>query len=487
MTVSFNWRQIFKTLGLLVITESVFMLITAGVSAIYGEYDLKYLLISAAITFGYGMITYLLNRNAPKNIGIREGYTIVGVVWIVFSIFGMLPFWLSGAIPSLSNAFFETMSGFTTTGATILEDIEQLPHGLLFWRSLTQWLGGMGIVVLSLAILPFLRGGNQLFIAEVPGITYDKLRPRITSTAQRLWAIYVCLTLVETLLLALFGMDWFDAVCHSLSTTATGGYSTKQASIAHWDSPAIHYTILLFMFISGINFSLLYYAFVKFNFKKLVRDEEFRFYTLIIAVAAAIIFGSIMFANHWQTDIELTLRQALFQTVSIITSTGYSTADYMLWPPLAWVVLLTLMLTGGSAGSTSGGMKLVRVRVLLKNAIYEFKRIVHPKAVLPMRLNGHLVQESVINNIIAFITFYFVIIGVSIFVLVVSGMGMENATGAAVASISNIGPAIGSLGPSGNYANIPEFCKWFLSFLMLVGRLELFTILLLFAPSFWKK
>ncbi|NCA78899.1 MAG: TrkH family potassium uptake protein [Sphingobacteriia bacterium] len=487
MTSTFNWRQLFKTLGILLITESVFILLSACVSAIYDEYDLKYLLIAAAAACGCGGCAFLLTKNADRTIGKREGYTIVGVVWVVFSFFGMLPFWLSNAIPSVSDAFFETMSGFTTTGASILNDVEALPHGLLFWRSLIQWLGGMGIVMLSLAVLPFLRGGNQLFMAEVPGPTYDKLQPRIKNTARRLWGIYLCLTLLETALLYFGGMGLFDAMCHALTTMATGGYSTKQASIAYWDSPFIHYTIIVFMFIAGINFSLLYYSLVKHNFKKLFRDEEFRFYALFVAGATLLIFVSLILSHPVEWGIAETFRHSLFQTVSIITTTGYATADYMLWQPIAWMTLLFLMLMGASAGSTSGGIKIVRITVLLKNAIYEFKRLIHPKAILPIRMNGHLVSENVVDNIFAFTTFYLIFIVASIFVLLFAGMGIEESVGAVVTSISNVGPGLGSLGPMGTFSAIPDVCKWYLSFVMLVGRLELFTIFLLFSPSFWRK
>ena len=486
MTTTFNWRRMFKTLGILLITESVCMLVAAGVAAIYGEYDLKYLLIAAAVALVFGGSAFLLNKNADRNVGIREGYTIVGLVWIIFSFFGMLPFWLSGAIPSVSNAFFETMSGFTTTGATILDDIEALPHGLLFWRSLMQWIGGMGIVMLSLAVLPFLRGGTQLFIAEVPSPTYDKLQPRIKDTARRLWGIYLVLTLVETVLLYLGGMSLFDATCHAFSTMGSGGYSTKQASIAHWNSPFIHYTIIVFMFLAGTNFSLLYYSLVKHNFKKMFQDEEFRFYVLFIIGAALLIFVSFI-VYHAEGNIEEMFRQSLFQTVSIITTTGFSTADYMLWRPITWIVILLLMFTGASAGSTSGGFKIVRVVVLLKNVFYEFKRLVHPKAVLPMRMNGHLVSETIISNIVAFATFYVLFIIVSVMVVNLAGMNLEEAIGAVVTSISNVGPGLGKLGPSGTFSAIPDFCKWYLAFVMLIGRLELFTIFLLFSPAFWKK
>ena len=462
------------------------MLVSGGVAYIYGEYDLIYHLISSAICIAIGGTTAYLTKDAEKHSGKREGYIIVTMVWIVFSLFGLLPFWLSGGIPSFTDAFFETMSGFTTTGSSILSDIEALPHGLLFWRSIIQWLGGMGIIVLSLAILPILGvGGMQLFIAEVPGPTPDKLHPRIAETAKRLWVIYLLFTVAETILLIVGGMDLYDAVCHSFTTMATGGYSTKQASIAFYDSAYIQYVIIIFMFIAGTNFTLSYHAFHG-RFRKVIENEEFRYY-LGFVLGITLIVGVVLYYTEHELGLEQSFRDALFQVVSIITTTGYATADYLLWVPFLSILIFILMFFGGSAGSTGGSVKIVRVVLLLKNSYYELKRLVHPNAVIPVRLNNRAVSQTIITNILAFVVFYIIIFGVSTIVMSIMGFDMETSLGAVATSLGNIGPGLGEVGPSSNFAEIPVFGKWFLSFLMLLGRLELFTVLLLFAPAFWKE
>lgn len=462
------------------------MLISGGVAFVYGEYDLIYHLISSAICIGIGGMIAYFTRNAEKHTGKREGYIIVSMVWIVFSLFGLLPFWLSGGIPSFTDSFFETMSGFTTTGSSILRDIEALPHGLLFWRSIIQWLGGMGIIVLSLAILPILGvGGMQLFIAEVPGPTPDKLHPRIAETAKRLWVIYILFTIVETILLMFGGMDLYDAVCHSLTTMATGGYSTKQASIAFYDSAYIQYVIIIFMFIAGTNFTLSYYAFHG-RFKKVIENEEFRYY-LGFVLGITLVVGVVLYFTEHELGLEQSFRDALFQVVSIITTTGYATVDYLLWVPFLSIIIFILMFFGGSAGSTGGSVKIVRVVLLLKNSYYELKRLVHPNAVIPVRLNNRAVSQTIITNVLAFVVFYIIIFGLSTIVISIMGFDMETSMGAVATSLGNIGPGLGEVGPSANFADIPVFGKWFLSFLMLLGRLELFTVLLLFSPAFWKE
>jgi trk system potassium uptake protein TrkH len=445
-----------------------------------------YHLISSAICIVIGGGVAYSTYGVEKHIGKREGYIIVSMVWVVFSMFGLLPFWLTGAIPSFTDAFFETMSGFTTTGSSILTDIEALPHGLLFWRSLIQWLGGMGIIVLSLAILPILGvGGMQLFVAEVPGPVPDKLHPRIAETAKRLWVIYLSFTVVEAILLIFGGMSVFDAVCHSFTTMATGGYSTKQASIAFYDSAYIQYVIILFMFIAGANFTLSYHAFHG-RFKKVFHNEELRYYLGFVLGITAII-GGVLYFTEGNLGVEKSFRDALFQVVSIITTTGYATADYLLWVPFLSLMIFALMFFGGSAGSTGGGIKIVRVVLLLKNSYYELKRLIHPNAVIPVRLNNRAVSQTIVTNVLAFVVFYMIIFGIGTIVMSIMGFDMETSLGAVATSLGNIGPGLGEVGPSESFANIPAFGKWFLSFLMLLGRLELFTVLLLFAPAFWKE
>ena len=472
-------------MGLLLLIEGFFLGISSLVSLYYGQYDFIALVVTTAICFSTGITLRLLTHKAEKNIGKREGYIIVSLVWVIFSLFGALPFIISGAIPSYTDAFFETISGFTTTGASILNDIETMPHGLIFWRSLTQWLGGMGIIVLSIAILPmFGIGGMQLFVAEVPGPTPDKLHPRIKETAKRLWGIYILYTLAEVILLKLGGMNWFDAVNHSFTTMATGGYSTKQASIAHFNSPFIHYVIIIFMFLAGTNFTLSYFA-LHFKFGKVFKNEEFRYYLGFIILFTVAISFALWYLEGYNP--EKSFRDSLFQVVSILTTTGYVTADYLQWMPFVIVMIFALMFFGGSAGSTGGSIKIVRITLLLKNSYQELRRIIHPNAIIPVRINGKSVPPQIISNILAFVVFYMLISIVSTIVISALGYDLETSLGAVAATLGNIGPGLGLVGPVGNYAHIPTFGKWFLSFLMLIGRLELFTVLVLFSPSFWKK
>jgi len=480
-----NFKIIFRVLGFLLVVEGVSMLIAMGVSAIYQDAGLMALLNSALICLGVGSLTLLATKGADKKIGKHEGFVIVSLVWVVFSFFGSLPYLFSHSIPSLTNAFFETMSGFTTTGSSILNDIESLPNGILFWRSMTQWLGGMGIIVLSLAILPiFGIGGMQLFAAEVPGPTPDKISPRISQTAKSLWIIYFGFTIAETLLLWAGGMTLFDSVNHSLTTMATGGYSTKQASIAYWSSPYIQYVIIFFMFLAGTNFTLSYLAFHG-KFDKVFKNEEFKYYILFIVGFTAIIFSGLLIST--QLGFELAFRDALFQVVSIITTTGFATADYLTWTPFLTIIIFALFFFGGSAGSTGGGIKIMRVVLLLKNSYYELRRLLHPNAVIPVRFNRRAVSEHIITNVLAFFMFYFIIFFLSTIVYTLIEPDLESAMGAVATSLGNIGPGLGNVGPAENFHHVHPAGKWFLSFLMLLGRLELFTVLVLFSPAFWRK
>ncbi|MBN2165361.1 MAG: TrkH family potassium uptake protein [Marinilabiliaceae bacterium] len=480
-----NIKIIFRFFGLVLVIEGLFMLLTSLVSLIYNENDLVAFLISALICIITGGSIALFTGNAKRQLGKREGYIMVTMIWVVFSFFGLLPFLISGAIPSFTDAFFETMSGFTTTGSSILNNIEELPHGILFWRSIIQWLGGMGIIVLSLAILPILGvGGMQLFEAEVPGITADKLHPRITDTAKRLWLIYVSFTAIEAVLLIFGGMSFFDAVCHSFTTMATGGYSTKQASVAHWDSPYIHYVITLFMFIAGMNFTLSY-AIFKGKFERLKDNDELRFYSLVVLIFTVIISVALYFTEIGYS-VERSFRDALFQVVSIVTTTGYATADYMAWVPSLSVLIFLLMFFGGSAGSTGGGIKMVRIQLLMKNSRNELKRLIHPNAVIPVRFNGRAVPQSILYNVLAFVVIYLMIVGVSMIVMSMMGFDLQTSLGAVATSIGNIGPGLNELGPAYSFSEIPALGKWFLSLLMLIGRLELFTVIVLFSSHFWK-
>ena len=480
-----NYRTIIRILGVILVTEGFFMWLAIPMSLIFGEKDFLQFMLSGAITVSAGMLAYLPLRKTKLEVNRRDGYVIVTGAWILFSLFGTLPFLLTGSIPGFTDAFFETISGFTTTGASILNNIEDLSHAVLFWRSLIQWLGGMGIILLTLLLLPFLGiGGMQLFLAEVPSPTPDKLHPHVKDTAKRLWFIYLIFTLTETLLLWAGEMGLYDAFCHSLTTMATGGYSTKQASIAYWNSPYIHYVITAFMFLAGTNFTLAYFG-MHGQFRKIWENEEFKWYLGFIGGFTLLVTLGLFFTGGG--GLELAFRNAIFQVVSIITTTGYATADYLKWAPWLIVLIFTLMFFGGSAGSTGGGPKIMRVVVMLKNSTQELKRMIHPNAVIPVRLNKMAVEEPVVTSVLAFMAFYGIIAVVSMVVMSILGNDLNTSIGAVAATLGNIGPGIGKVGPALNFSEMHVAGKWFLSFLMLVGRLELFTVLVLFSPMFWRR
>ena len=481
-----NFKVVGFILGVLLIIEGACIALSGGISFIYGDNDSVQILISAFITLILGGLLWSLFHTSDKSIGKREGYIIVSSGWIVFSFLGAIPFILSPAgIPGYSDAFFETISGFTTTGASILNDIESLSHGLLFWRSMTQWLGGMGIIVLSLVILPVLGiGGMQLFVAEVPGPTPDKLHPRIKETAKRLWAIYLIYTVAETVLLWLGEMNLFDALCHSFTTMATGGYSTKQASIAHYQMPYTHYIIVIFMVLAGVNFTLSYFA-MHLKFKTVWRNEEFRFYIGFILIFSAAV--TLILLVREGSDLESSFRHAIFQVTSLLTTTGFATANYIDWAPSAIMLLFMVMFIGGSAGSTGGSIKVIRIALLIKNGFLELKRLIHPNAIIPVRIDKQAVRPEIVTNVLAFVSVYMLSFIVGVIVISFLGYNFQTALGSVAATLGNIGPGLGDVGPELNYANFSLFAKWFLSFLMLVGRLELFTVFVLMSPAFWKK
>lgn len=480
-----NFKIILKVIGFLLLVEGIAMLLALAVALIFGGSDTFAFLISSGINMLTGISLVLATSKAKKDIGKREGFIIVSMVWIVFSFFGSLPYILSGAIPNFTDAFFETISGFTTTGSSILNDIEALPHGILFWRSISQWLGGMGIIVLSLAILPvFGIGGMQLFVAEVPGPAPDKISPRIKQTAKTLWGIYVIFTVAEILLLWAGEMNFFDSVCHSFTTMATGGFSTKQASIAEWSSPYIQYVIIFFMFLAGTNFTLSYLA-MKGRFSVALKDEEFKYYGIFILAFTAVITTGLILTT--QLGVEQAFRDALFQVVSIITTTGFATADYLTWTPFLTMLIFALFFFGGSAGSTGGGIKIMRIVLLAKNGYYELKRLIHPHAIIPVKFNKHSVDTKIVTNVLAFFMLYLAIFFISTVIFTLIEPSLESSMGAVATCLGNIGPGLGSVGPAENFYHISPVGKWFLSFLMLLGRLELFTVLVLFSPAFWKE
>jgi trk system potassium uptake protein TrkH len=481
--------MVFRTMGALLLIEAVFMTLALGVSLWYGEADSDVFLFSTIVTLLAGMIGLLIGRRAESRMGEREGYLIVAMVWVVFSTFGLLPYYLSGQVPSFTDAWFESMSGFTTTGATIIPDLEVITHGLLFWRSLTQWIGGMGIIVLSIAILPiFGLNGMQLYAAEVSGLTYEKVSPRIADTAKMMWSIYVLLTITEVAALWLCGMDVFDAVCHSFSTIATGGFSTHNNSLEYYDSAAIHYTVTFFMFISGINFVLLIYL-LRGKARNFFQDEELRWYSVAVLVFAVMLTVGLYIARPGWTGVQMerAFRDSIFTVISSMTSTGYTISDYMYWPVVAWVVIFFLMLTGACAGSTAGGIKWVRLAIIMKNGVAEFQRRIHPNAIIPVKLNEKNVPQQTINNIMAFLIFYIFIIVVTVIIFSATGVNFDESIGAAVSAIGNVGISIGQFGPAGTYAEFPVVAKWVMSFVMLIGRLEIFTVLLLFTRALWRK
>ncbi len=497
MTRQFNTRLVVKTMGALLVIESVFMAIAMSVSFFYGDPDDGAFLVSTILTLVAGWIGIAIGTGASSQVGEREGYVIVALVWVVFSAFGMLPYWLSGQIPSFTDAWFETMSGFSTTGATILDDIEVLSHGALFWRSMTQWLGGLGIIVLSLALLPmFGLGGMQLYAAEMNGISYEKLSPRIADTAKSLWITYILLTIAEVGLLWAEGMPIFDSVCHSFTTVSSGGFSTKNMSIAFYASPIIDYTVAFFMLLAGVNFGLII-LFFRGKPGRLWHDEETKWYLSAVGVVTAVLTIGLMVqwlmdsfaasSNEFFSHLETAFREGLFTTIATMTSTGFGIADYMTWPPFLWVVVFFLMFTGASSGSTSGGMKWVRLMIFVKSGFAEFKRRIHPNAIVPVKLNGKPITQQTTNNVMAFLQFYLMILIVTVLIFCGTGVDFDESIGAAVSALGNIGPSIGQYGPAGTYALFPTTAKWVMTLVMLIGRLEIFTVLLLFTKALWKK
>ncbi len=480
-----NKKIISRVLGVLLLIEMGLFMLCAIVSLCYRENDYIYFLYTCGINAAVGGLLLLYGRNAENSMNRRDGYCVVSLSWVFFTAFGMLPFYLSGSIDTITNAFFETMSGFTTTGASILDNIESLSHGMLFWRSLTQWIGGLGIVFFTIAILPiFTTGGVQLFSAESTGVTHDKTHPKVNVMAKWLWMIYLFLTVAETVLLMLGGMNLFDAVCQSFTTTATGGYSTKQASIAYWNSPYIEYVVAVFMILSGMNFSL-YLVCLKGKIGRLFKDEEIHWFLGSVGIITAMITIALVLQNHY--GLELAFRKSLFQVASVHASCGFVTDDFNLWPHFTWLLLLIAMISGGCTGSTSGGIKNMRLLIFARAVRNEFKRLLHPNAVLPVRVNNRAVPTSVVTSVVLFITFYLVIAFIGWTVLLFLGVGFTESISTVVSSMGGVGPALGSCGPEYSWNALPVAAKWVLSFLMLIGRLELFSVLLLFYPGFWKR
>lgn len=492
-----NTGIIIHLMGLLLLCNGLFMLLAAGTSAFYKDGVTVDIALAAFVTLLVGSMAMLYTKGHTKEVKQKEGYSIVTGGWIIMSLSGTLPYLFSETIPSFTDAFFETISGYTTTGASILNDVETLPQGILLWRSLTHWIGGMGIIVLAIAILPLLGiGGMQLFVAEAPGPAGDKLHPRITDTAKQLWLIYVGYTVAQTLLLKWVGMSFFDAVNHALATLSTGGFSTKNMSLAYWNhQPLIQYITILFMFLAGSNFVLSYFAF-KGKVQQILKNEEFKVYSILIGVFTLVVALVVYFQAHVPVSeyhpqvwgkAESAFRHALFQVVSVITTTGFVTADFTQWTPFLTVFFFGLMFLGGSAGSTAGGIKVMRHLLVIKNGLLEFKRVLHPHALIPVRYNEKTVSQHIVYNIIGFLVFYMLIFIIGALGLGYLGLDFESAIGGAASALGNVGPALGDLNPVVNFSALPPVGKWWCSFLMLLGRLELFTVLIILTPYFWEK
>ena len=486
-----NIKTILNILAAMLAIIGLSMLLPMLVSFIYSEANLSAYLYSMAGCLSVSIPVWFFTRRSRK-LTIKDGFALVTFAWIVVAIAGSLPFYLTGAIPNYTDAWFESMSGVTTTGATIIGNvntlpnlengIESLPKGILFWRSFLQWIGGMGIIVFTIAILPLLGvGGVQLFKAEVPGPVADKIKPRVKETAKILWMVYVGFTVLQMTLLRLAGMPIFDAICHAFTTMPTGGFSTQNASIAAYNSPLIQYIIIFFMFVAGINFTLHFRA-ITGSFKSLFKDYELKVYIAIIIIATSLIFLSLSASNlDWSHD---SFMASLFQSITIITSTGYANADYEIWPYFCQLALFILMFFGAMGGSTSGGMKLTRIILLIKYAGTETKRMLHSRAIIPLRIGERSISDDIVRNTLGFFLIYLFIFVLTALVLTTFDLDLISAFGAAASAVGNVGPAFGEFGPTDNYALLNPIGKWMLSFCMLLGRLEIFTILVLFTRSF---
>ena len=481
-----NFRIISKIIGSLLFIESFFMGLCLAMAFSFHEDDVMAFIVSTLLTFGGAFIFLFFGHEAKNSLSRRDAYVVVAASWVIFSFFGMFPFLIHGSVSSITDAYFETMSGFTTTGATVIDDVESLPHGLVFWRSLMQWIGGLGIVFFTVALLPQLVGGSvKVFAAEATGPMRSKMHPRLSTTAKWIWSIYMLLTIACGLSFWLAGMEWFEATNYSMSTTATGGFSIHNGTI-FLASPLIEYLAILFQFLAGINFTLLYMSIFKFKYSSLFRNSEFKIY--IITIALATVWIMYLLLTRMDYDFELAFRSALFQVVSFITTTGLSNMDAGTWPHITWAILGVLMFMGACAGSTTGGFKSIRVLMLLKVLRNEFRHILHPNAVLPVKMSGQSIPQGRLVTLLAFFTIYVLTLFITTIIMVVSGVDITNAATISLSLISNVGAGLDTnIGPQMSWADLSDGIKWLCSFLMLVGRLEIITVLVLFTRSFWKE
>ncbi|MTI85111.1 MAG: TrkH family potassium uptake protein [Firmicutes bacterium] len=478
-----NKHLIMRTLGLVLLCEAGAMVPSLVISLYYGEQDNVAFLISIAMVSTLALI--LAKRPVDtRDVGYREGFVIATLSWLLLALFGAVPFLISGAVPNYVDAFFETMSGFTTTGASVIADVESLPHGILFWRSLTQWMGGMGIIVLTLALIPSLKiAGMKLFRAEVPGPTKDKVVPGVVKTSRQLYKVYLIISIAALFSLKAAGLSWFDSFIHTFSTVATGGFSNQNASIGAYNNPLVEIIIIFFMFIAGINFALHFHA-LRRNFKPLRDDRETRLYIVLALTATIFMVFNLIYVMDYSPG--TALRESAFQVVSIMTTTGYATADFNQWPAFSKGILLGLMFVGGCAGSTAGGMKQARLYILAKSVSRQITKLIHPQAVIPVRIGKHVVNDHIVESVQ---TFFFILLGLqafSIILLTFMGMDLISAFSAVIASLGNIGPGLGMVGPASNFAEVPAVGKLLLAFCMLLGRLELYTVLVVFNLRFWR-
>ena len=478
-----SYRFIAHLTGLLLAFESMLLLACCCVSMIYGERDLMSFVISFAVCLSVSAILLIYGRRKKCAMSRNEGYIVVALSWVFFSVFGMVPYLWGGFIPNITDAFFETMSGFTTTGATILDNIESMPHGILFWRSLTQWIGGLGIVCFTIVLLPGFGASSQmLYLSEATGVTHNKLCPKTRVMARYIFMVYILLTAVESALLMAGGMGLFDAVCHSMTTTATGGFSTKQASIAYWHSPYIEYVVSLFMLLSAINFSL-YIVACKSKWKQLRKNTELKWFACSVGLLTLVI-SVVLFLNNGYSA-EEAFRKSLFQVVTCHTSCGFATDDYNLWPPFTWMLLIFAMLSGGCTGSTSGGVKNLRLIIIANCIRNQFRQILHPRAVLPVRA-GFPFDKKLVTTVLVFFAAYLSVAFIGWTLLMAFGVDFTEAMSTVISAMGNVGPGLGSFGPAFSWAALPDAAKWILSSLMLIGRLEIFGFLLIFYRSTWK-
>ena len=478
-----SYRFVAYLIGLLLAFESMLLLACCCVSMIYGERDLMSFIVSFAICLSVSAILLVYGRRKKCAMSRNEGYIVVALSWVFFSVFGMVPYLWGGFIPNITDAFFETMSGFTTTGATILDNIESMPHGILFWRSLTQWIGGLGIVCFTIVLLPGFGASSQmLYLSEATGVTHNKLYPKTRVMARYIFMVYILLTAIESALLMAGGMGLFDALCHSMTTTATGGFSTKQESIAYWHSPYMEYVVSIFMLLSAINFSLYIVAF-KSKWKKLREFVELKWFACSVGLLTLII-SAVLFLNNGYSA-EEAFRKSLFQVATCHTSCGFATDDYNLWPPFTWMLLIFAMLSGGCTGSTSGGVKNLRLIIIANCIRNQFRQILHPRAVLPVKVGG-LFDNKLLTTVLVFFAAYLSVAFIGWTLLMAFGVGFTEAMSTVISAMGNVGPGLGSFGPAFSWAALPDAAKWILSSLMLIGRLEIFGFLLIFYRSTWK-